>query len=299
MSVLDSFIDNIIASKPELSGLVTVIEKEIIHHEILRLMCDERAFENLTFIGGTALRLCYDSARLSEDLNFTGGTNFEPKSLIIFSNEIEKQLSSKFGQNVFVKEPKENLSDTATWKISIERQSNRPDIPNQIIHIGICAYDSFDIKRAPLKDHYNIKPDTLGLLIPVQSQKEILADKFIALAYRNRIKPRDLWDITWLTQNNIKPNDKLINQKLDIRGKNQEDFINRLNEVKVKLAFDPITKSEFDSEMARFITPELAKNTLHNDEFYQYMSNTVYGGVDKVIQNIENPQAKTQFYLGN
>ena len=36
------------------------------------------------------------------------------------------------------------------------------------------------------------------------SREEILADKFLALAFRpNRIKNRDLWDIVWLKQQGI------------------------------------------------------------------------------------------------
>nr|WP_274620714.1 nucleotidyl transferase AbiEii/AbiGii toxin family protein [Colwellia maritima] len=32
----------------------------------------EGFLQHLTFIGGTSLRLCYNSNRLSEDLDFTG-----------------------------------------------------------------------------------------------------------------------------------------------------------------------------------------------------------------------------------
>ena len=35
----------------------------------------------LTFIGGTCLRACYGSARLSEDLDFTGGNDFNRRDL--------------------------------------------------------------------------------------------------------------------------------------------------------------------------------------------------------------------------
>ena len=35
----------------------------------------------LTFIGGTCLRACYGSHRLSEDLDFTGGADFDRMTL--------------------------------------------------------------------------------------------------------------------------------------------------------------------------------------------------------------------------
>ncbi|MFC1236433.1 nucleotidyl transferase AbiEii/AbiGii toxin family protein [Vibrio sp. F74] len=64
------------------------------------------------------------------------------------------------------------------------------------MHIDVCAIPSFDAEKRALINHYNIVVPTEGLLIPVQSLEETLADKFIALAYRaRRIKPRDVWDI--------------------------------------------------------------------------------------------------------
>jgi predicted nucleotidyltransferase component of viral defense system len=49
------------------------VEKELLHHDILREMSMAGLLKNLTFIGGTCLRACYGSSRLSEDLDFTGG----------------------------------------------------------------------------------------------------------------------------------------------------------------------------------------------------------------------------------
>ena len=53
--------------------LQPVIEKELIHYEIIRAMSENGFLERLCFQGGTALRLCYGSDRFSEDLDFTGG----------------------------------------------------------------------------------------------------------------------------------------------------------------------------------------------------------------------------------
>jgi predicted nucleotidyltransferase component of viral defense system len=54
-------------------ALKTIIEKEIIHHDILRILSEGGFLNRLTFVGGTCLRLIYGSSRYSEDLDFTVG----------------------------------------------------------------------------------------------------------------------------------------------------------------------------------------------------------------------------------
>jgi predicted nucleotidyltransferase component of viral defense system len=53
-----------------------VIEKELLHFDILFCLDEAGLLDRLTFQGGTALRLCYGSNRLSEDLDFAGGEDF-------------------------------------------------------------------------------------------------------------------------------------------------------------------------------------------------------------------------------
>ncbi|EJI86956.1 hypothetical protein AEST_05020 [Alishewanella aestuarii B11] len=60
-------------------------------------------------------------------------------------------------------------------------------------------------------NHYNIVVPTEGILVPVQSLQETLADKFIAVAYRaRRIKPRDIWDIVWIKQRGVALSKELV-----------------------------------------------------------------------------------------
>lgn len=83
------------------------------------------------------------------------------------------------------------------------------------MHIDVCAIPSFEVTRRGLINHYNILVPTEGLLFPVQSLAETLADKMIALAYRSRrIKPRDLWDIVWIKQRGTAISAQLVDKKL-------------------------------------------------------------------------------------
>ena len=76
MSLFDQLVDVALRTRADLSPLRPVVEKELLHHDILREVSEAGLLAGLTFIGGTCLRACYGSARLSEDLDFTGGSDF-------------------------------------------------------------------------------------------------------------------------------------------------------------------------------------------------------------------------------
>ena len=66
-----------IASKVDGARLTPVIEKEIVHYEIIRSLGRNGLLQDITFQGGTSLRLCYGSQRYSEDLDFVAGDKFD------------------------------------------------------------------------------------------------------------------------------------------------------------------------------------------------------------------------------
>jgi len=61
---------------PELQSLESVVVKELIHYDILWALDKKGILGQLTFHGGTALCLCFGASRLSEDLDFAGGSGF-------------------------------------------------------------------------------------------------------------------------------------------------------------------------------------------------------------------------------
>ena len=267
----------IVQSNPEYAAITPVIEKEILHHDIMDVLIKQGALQTLTFIGGTSLRACYNSARLSEDLDFNGGHNFQPSSFDGLEFEIQKYIQNKYETEVWVNKPTEDKQgNTSSWKISIVKEANRPDLPRQKMHIDVCAIPSFDVEKRPLINHYDIVVPTEGILIPVQSLKETLADKFIALAYRaRRIKPRDLWDIVWIKQRGVELSTDLVYQKLTARNKKKEDFIEALNIQLTKLMQDDEVRDDFNMEMSRFIPNQIKERTIDNPEYWAYVQNEV------------------------
>ena len=275
--MLSQYINQILNNNPEYAGIIPVIEKEILHHDIMYVLVKQGVLQQLTFIGGTSLRLCYNSSRLSEDLDFNGGLNFKPADLNGLEHEIQQYISKKYEVDVYVNKPNlDKQGNTSSWKISIERESNRPDIPRQKMHIDVCAIPSFDIKNRPLINHYGIDVATEGYLIPTQSLEETLADKYIALAYRSRrIKPRDLWDIVWIKQQGVKIETSLVLQKLEARGKKNNDFIEQLKIQLDRLNQVDEVKIDFESEMSRFVSTKIKQRTLDNPDYWPYLQSEI------------------------
>lgn len=291
--MLKQQIRQIVQANPEYAVVTPVIEKEILHHDIMDVLIKQGAMQTLTFIGGTSLRMCYNSARLSEDLDFNGGHDFKPADFDGLEFEIQKYIQNKYETDVWVSKPTEDKQgDTASWKISIVKEVNRPDLPRQKMHIDVCAIPSFDVEKKPLLNHYNIVVPTEGILVPVQSLQETLADKLIALAYRaRRIKPRDIWDIVWIKQRGVDLSTDLVEKKLAARNKQNDHFRDTLTVQVAKLRQDDEVRDDFNMEMSRFIPKHIKERTLDNPEYWAYVQAEV-SAMATAFLNDNTPKSK-------
>ncbi|WP_372521247.1 nucleotidyl transferase AbiEii/AbiGii toxin family protein [Limnobacter sp.] len=276
---------------PDYTEVTDVIEKEILHHDIMDVLIKQGALQRLTFIGGTSLRMCHNSSRMSEDLDFNAGHDFLPSDFEGLEYEIQRYIENKYETEVFVNKPSEiKQGDTVSWTISIVKEPNRPDLPRQKMHIDVCAIPSFDIEKRPLLNHYNIPVPTEGILVPVQSLGETLADKLIALAYRSRrIKPRDLWDIVWIKQRGITLPKHLVEKKLLARQKQTKDFHEALAQQLETLKTKDEVRIDFHSEMSRFLPRNIKQRTLDNPEYWAYLQNEVCAVASELLNNIPPP----------
>lgn len=269
MPAFDDLVSQIISQNTEYPMLRTVIEKEILHFDILRCMNSAGFLKDLTFIGGTCLRDCYGSPRLSEDLDFTGGFEFSKSEMSELGRVIEHAVGEKYALPVTVTAPTKESGDTETWKIKVITRPERPDFPSQKINIDICMLPSRDRKPAMLKNTYGIDSGTDGILLHAESLSEILCDKLIAFALRpNRVKNRDLWDIHWLSQKNISPEKELLQQKLADRKITEavfrEKYAARIGEIKNG-------QRDFLFEMRRFLMPSAFSNQFTSEMWWEYL----------------------------
>jgi predicted nucleotidyltransferase component of viral defense system len=252
------------------------VEKELLHHDILREMSEAGLLAGLTFIGGTCLRACYGSPRLSEDLDFTGGSLFERGDLAELSSILTERLRTRYGLPVRVSEPVKTGGNVSTWKLVIETRPGQRHLPAQRIHLDICAIPSHDPHPMMLRMLYGIDLGTSGLILQAQSREEILADKIIAVALReNRLKNRDLWDIAWLTQQGVELPAHLIPLKIRDHKREAADFITLLEERLATLNTQPEIRAAFMKEMRRFLPAAIVRDTLEQDSYWAYLTRVV------------------------
>lgn len=294
--MLNQLVHRAMQDNSDMIGMDDMVEKEILHHHLLYLLHREGFLSELTFMGGTALRLCYNSNRLSENLDFAGGEGFRAEQLKGFAAHMEAYLQKAIGLSVKVYEPSLDNSDTSTWKVTIIKYPERPDLPAQKLHIDICAYPALDKKFLPVKNHYPFQSPIAGLPIAVESLPEILCDKIIAFAYRERrIKPRDVWDLAWLSQKEITLTKDMLSTKLLLRGKANDDFLEKILKHAQQVKSNAMTKQDFYKEMGRFVPPSIVANTLAQPPFWQYIGDVVYNYVEsaQTLLNDDKPNPKS------
>lgn len=288
MNLFDQLVSQAMQNQGELAPLKSVVEKELLHHDILREMSEAGLLDGLTFIGGTCLRACFGSQRLSEDLDFTGGHNFKRATLKNLNDTIVNRLYKKYGLHITISEPVKETGNVDTWKIKITTRPEQKNMPLQRINIDICAVPSYDARPVLLRNHYNIDMGTSGLIIQAQSRQEILADKFAALALRpNRIKNRDLWDISWLKQHNINVPVDLLKKKIIDHRCQINKFIELLTDRQESLKSSSDAKANFIWEMRRFLPSQIISSTIEKDQFWSYLTDLVQTECMHIIHRLQ------------
>lgn len=289
MTLFDKLCIEAIQNTPELSSLRLVVEKELLHHDILSILSSHNLLKDLTFIGGTCLRMCYGGVRLSEDLDFTGGQTFTKESLSSMGQILCDKLAEKYGLHVSVTEPQKETDNVDTWKIKIETRPEQKNLPAQRINIDICAIPSYEKRPMMLLNFYEVNMGTSGLILQAQSQEEIYTDKLIAFALRpNRIKHRDLWDIIWLHQKNIKPNLNILSEKLRDRSIDKKSFLKSYQNRLTQLETEPSIESDFRKEMSRFLPADIMKKTLSQQGFWDFLKWLIHDHKNQIEQILKN-----------
>lgn len=298
MSLFDHLVSQAMNTHGNLTQLQPVVEKELLHHDILREMSGAGLLTHLTFIGGTCLRACYGSNRLSEDLDFTGGVNFKREILSDLGRVLVDRLYAKYGLRVALNEPTKDAGNVDTWKLQIITQPGQKGLPAQRINIDVCAVPSYDRRPALLRNYYGVDMGTSGLIIQAQSREEILADKLIAFAMRpNRLKNRDIWDIGWILQQNIKLPLDLIPKKIADHHSSNDDYLHLLGQRRDLLHSDPAVHKNFIHEMRRFLPLPIVQNTVERADFWEYLVTVIQTECDRIMQYLTNPPGIRTFTM--
>ncbi len=254
-----------------------VVEKELLHYDILFSLDREGLLDSLTFQGGTSLRLCYGSSRFSEDLDFTGGADFDGRMLQGIKSCIEKQVGRRYGLEVSVKEPAdiESESDYAglsidKWQVAVVTAPERRDLPKQRIKVEVANIPSYSRELKSLILNYDFLPDGYGdTLILVETLDEMMADKLVSLVNTIRyVRQRDIWDLRWLRLHGASIKPMWIKKKVDDYG--IDDYLDRLDNMWQQLP-DIIYGAQFRKELTRFIPVDVQESTLLKEKFYDFL----------------------------
>lgn len=263
------------------SHMRSVIEKELLHYDILFALEKGGLLDKLTFQGGTSLRLCYGGNRFSEDLDFAGGKDFSSAMLADMKHCIEKYIGERYGLEVTVKEPKDLKQDPVyselsidKWQIAVVTSPERKDLPKQKIKVEVANIPAYTREPQPLLINYDFLPDGYSdTLILTESLDEVMADKIISLPATTRyVRHRDIWDLAWLQQQGATLNmdlvkNKVSDYKLEHFNKMLENFLDRLPGI--------VSSEAFIAEMKRFLPTDVFDRTLAQDKFQVYLQNTL------------------------
>ncbi len=274
----------------EFTSIRPVVEKELLHYEIFDALDAAGLLSNIVFQGGTSLRLCRNSPRFSEDLDFAGGSDFDVNSMKKIKECIIDQIGSRFGLNVTVKEPKlatgKSRVSVEKWMIGIETSPGSPDIPKQKIKIEIANIPAYSSETIPLTLNYDVLSGRNQVFVRTESLNEILADKIVALPASmadyngtsiipvpSRTRFRDIWDLMWLSERRASLDIELVNKKISDYDIERFDLLqtytlNNLESI--------IQNQMFKAQMRRFLTKSAYDNTFGRGAVYDnYMISTV------------------------
>ncbi|EKS3772485.1 nucleotidyl transferase AbiEii/AbiGii toxin family protein [Salmonella enterica] len=261
----------------DLANLRPVVEKELLHYDILFCLSEAGLLKSLTFQGGTSLRLCYSSNRFSEDLDFAGGPDFCSANLAQMKDCIEDYLGNRYGLEVTVKEPNELRAEPEyaevkvdKWQISVTTAPERKDLPRQRIKIEVANIPAYTHTWRQLVRNYTVLPDGYSdTLIRVETLEEVMADKLVSFpATTNRIRYRDKWDLIWLKQQGATINANLVSQKLKDY---KIDAFEKSLQARIDSLPNIIIEGNFHNEMKRFIPSSVYETSLEKEGFSSFL----------------------------
>lgn len=298
MSLFDQLVDQAIGNQPDLANLRVVVEKELLHHDIMLVLSETGLLEKLCFIGGTCLRACYGSNRLSEDLDFTGGADFNRDDFAQMSEALIEKLRAKYGLHVDISEPSKASGNVDTWKLRVQTRPDARNLPAQRIHIDICVIPSYMSTPRVLLNPYGVNMGTQGLILNAEALEEIYVDKILAFVLRHgRIKSRDLWDLLWLKQQKIEPALQLLPDKLNDHRVQTRDFLEKAAQRSATLINDLQVKADFRSEMQRFLPIQLVEQTVNDERFWAYLIDEVPGLIRRAQHNLGPEKDSSHFMM--
>lgn len=189
--------------------------RQVLHVAALQALMASRRWApgDLVFQGGTSLHLAYGSPRLSEDLDFMVS---EALNLTSIEATVLQRLQSigmvlPEGGQLSVTRAKDGHNPHAfVVAISGNDLIGGVRVKIEMWKTNAEALSEVQATVAPVRTVSGMQA-----FVPTAELSEIYADKVFALAARDRLKPRDVFDLHWLVKHHHVS--KVSEQKLQVR----------------------------------------------------------------------------------
>lgn len=172
------------------SKITKNILTEYYQHELLDSLYRQKGSEKYVFIGGTAIRICYNGARFSEDLDF------DTTDLDIFDTLMQNTINHMSSKGFIIES---RLVHKGAYHCYLK-------FPHVLKNSGISGYaaekllikiDATNVETLYQKP-YPLNRYGVFQTIAVAPSSTILSKKILTIGERKRPKGRDLYDVTYL-----------------------------------------------------------------------------------------------------
>ncbi|MBN2493251.1 MAG: nucleotidyl transferase AbiEii/AbiGii toxin family protein [Deltaproteobacteria bacterium] len=225
--------------------------REELQRLCLRYLAETKFFSRGVFQGGTAIRLLYGGARFSEDLDFVFREKNDPglASLATALRGLPAFVlrQAPYCENAALEQQKD-AKELSRFRLSVRTPAKPKGLA---VHLEFADVPG----RRPRARLLRVGPVDVPII--VEDEVEILADKLVALALRDYIKGRDLWDIAFLVRERgaALPPSSLLSDKARDYGYPKAQLISKLAARLPELEVEGL--QALRAEMKRFLPQPL------------------------------------------
>jgi len=233
--------------------------REFLQLLILKILFDKGFFSSLAFVGGTALRLLYDSRRFSEDLDFSA----TQRSHYTFGSLLDKltgELQSYGFHVTSVPERKRTVQSSFIKFHGLMKSLGLGPFENQAVSVKI-EIDT----HPPIGWHTAVTPMTRLFVFAVTHYDlpSLFAAKLHACFCRRYTKGRDFYDLVWYLGKKIKPNYTLLNNAMQQTGGEDLSLNSRTIVDFMLTKIDALDFSIIRKDVSRFLQDKNELQLLH------------------------------------
>ena len=225
------------------------ILREYLQYKILEIIFNSKYSKNLSFLGGTALRIIYDNTRFSEDLDFDN-FDFSENDFSLLTKEIKNGLK-KEGYEAEIRNVFKGAYRCYIKMPGILFDNKISDLKEEKIMIQIdTVTGSFDYNP----DKKILNKFDVFTQISATPLDILLSQKIYAAFNRKRHKGRDFFDIVFLLSK-TKPNYDYLEKKMNIKNSKElkKKMIGSVEKINFKEIVKDVEPFLFNSEDSKKI----------------------------------------------